>query len=99
MYRPRERTLPRQRDGPAHDAYTRRLHRCRSDAEALWREVKPCVALVGDILVGDDSTLNKFYTCQWLWLTQLKANRLVDLEGTDNRPIREGLIPISTQQK
>jgi hypothetical protein len=169
-------------DGPAHDAYTRLLHRCRSDAEAVWQEVKPCVSLVGGILVVDDSTLDKFYArqielvtrhwsgkhhrvvqginlisllwtdgeahlpcdfrvydkphdhlskndhfqamlttatergfqprlvgfdswyaslknlklvraCQWHWLTQLKANRLVDLEGTGNRSIQEMLIP------
>jgi hypothetical protein len=169
-------------DGPAHDAYTRLLHRCQSDAAALWQEVKPCVSLVGGILVVDDSTLDKFYarriqlvtrhwsgkhhrvvqginlvsllwtdgeahlpcdfrvydkphdqlskndhfqamlttadergfqprlvgfdswyaslknlklvrTFEWHWLTQLKANRLVDLEGTGNRSIREVLIP------
>ena len=169
-------------EGPAHDAYTRLLHRCQSDAEALWQEVKPCVSLVGGILVVDDSTLDKFYarmielvtrhwsgkhhrvvqginlisllwtdgeahlpcdfrvydkshdhlskndhfqamlttaaergfqprlvgfdswyaslknlklvrTCQWPGLTQLKANRLVDLERTGNRPIREVWIP------
>jgi Transposase DDE domain len=169
-------------EGPAHDAYTRLLHRCQSDAAALWQEVKPCVSLVGGILVVDDSTLDKFYarriqlvtrhwsgkhhrvvqginlisllwtdgeahlpcdfrvydkphdqlskndhfqamlttaaergfqprlvgfdswyaslknlklvrTFEWHWLTQLKANRLVDLEGTGNRPIREVLIP------
>ena len=169
-------------EGPAHDAYTRLLHRCQSDAEALWQEVKPCVSRVGRILVVDDSTLDKFYvqmielvtrhwsgkhhrvvqginlisllwtdgeahlpcdfrvydkphdhlskndnfqamlttaagrgfqphlvgfdswytslknlklvrTFQWHWLTQLKANRLVDLEGTGNRSIREVWIP------
>jgi putative transposase len=32
-------------DGPAHDAYTRLLHRCRADGEALWQEVRPCVSL------------------------------------------------------
>jgi len=169
-------------DGPAHDAYTRLLHRCQSDGEALWQEVKPCVSLVGGILVVDDSTLDKFYArmielvtrhwsgkhhrvvqginlisllwtdgeahlpcdfrvydkshdhlskndhfqamlttaaergfqpClvgfdswyaslknlklvrafEWHWLTQLKANRLVDLECTGNRPIREVWIP------
>jgi putative transposase len=169
-------------DGPAHDAYTRLLHRCQSDAAALWQEVEPCVSLVGGILVVDDSTLDKFYArrielvtrhwsgkhhrvvqginlisllwtdgeahlpCdfrvydkphdhlskndhfqamlttaaergfqprlvgfdswyaslknlklvrafEWHWLTQLKANRLVDLEGTGNRSIREVLIP------
>jgi putative transposase len=169
-------------DGPAHDAYTRLLHRCQSDAEAVWQEVKRCVSLVGGILVVDDSTLDKFYarqiqlvtrhwsgkhhrvvqginlisllwtdgeahlpcdfrvydkphdrlskndhfqamlttaagrgfqphlvgfdswyaslknlklvrTFQWHWLTQLKANRLVDLADTGNRPIREVWIP------
>jgi hypothetical protein len=169
-------------DGPAHDAYTRLLHRCQSDAEAVWQEVKCCVSLVGGILVVDDSTLDKFYaqmielvtrhwsgkhhrvvqginlisllwmdgeahlpgdfrvydkphdhlskndhfqvmlttaaergfqphlvgfdswyaslknlklvrTFEWHWSTQLKANRLVDPEGTSNRPIREVLIP------
>jgi len=169
-------------DGPAHDAYTRLLHRCQSDAEALWQEVKPCISQVSGILVVDDSTLDKFYaqmielvtrhwsgkhhrvvqginlisllwtdgeahlpcdfrvydkphdhlskndhfqamlttaaergfqprlvgfdswyaslknlklvrTFEWHWLTQLKANRLVDPEGTGNRPIREVLIP------
>jgi len=48
-------------DGPAHDAYTRLLHRCESDGEALWQEVQPCVSRVGGILVIDDSTLDKFY--------------------------------------
>ena len=47
--------------GPAHDAYTRLLHRCHSDGDALWREVQSCVALVGGVLVIDDSTLDKFY--------------------------------------
>jgi putative transposase len=169
-------------DGPAHDAYTRLLHRCQSDGEALWQEVKPCISRVGGILVVDDSTLDKFYarmielvtrhwsgkhhrvvqginlisllwtdgdahlpcdfrvydkphdhlskndhfqamlttaaergfqprlvgfdswyaslknlklvrTLEWHWLTQLKANRLVDLERTGNRPIQEVWIP------
>lgn len=48
-------------DGPAHDAYTRLLHRCQSDGDALWQEVRSCVALVGGVLVIDDSTLDKFY--------------------------------------
>ncbi|WP_322814008.1 transposase [Chloroflexus sp.] len=29
----------------------------------------------------------------WQWLTQLNANRLVDPDGSDNRPIRAVLIP------
>jgi len=169
-------------DGPAHDAYTRLLHRCQSDGEALWQEVRSCVSLVGGVLVIDDSTLDKFYAqaielvtrhwsgkhrqvvqginlisllwtdgeahlpcdfrvydkphdqlskndhframlltaaargfqpdlvgfdswyaslhnlklireLQWVWLTQLKANRLVDPAHTGNQPIRDVLIP------
>lgn len=169
--------------GPAHDAYTRLLHRCCSDGAALWQEVKDCVSLSGGLLVIDDSTLDKFYAraielvtrhwsgkhhrvvqginlvtllwtegqahlpCDfriydkphddlskndhframlstaasrgfqprlvgfdswyaslknlkwvrglgWLWLTQFKANRLVDPNQTGNRPISEVLIPV-----
>jgi hypothetical protein len=168
--------------GPAHDAYTRLLHRCQADGEALWQEVKGCVSLLGGMLIIDDSTLDKFYaramelvtrhwsgkhhrvvqginlisllwtdgkaclpcdfrvydkghdqlgkndhfralltaaaargvqprlvcfdswyaslenlkqlrTLHWPWLTQLKSNRLVDVQRTGNRPMRDVLIP------
>ena len=168
-------------DGPAHDAYTRLLHRCRSDDTALWQEVQVCIPRRGGILVMDDTTLDKPYArvmglvtrhwsgkhravvqginlitllwtdgeahwpCDfrlydtsdgltkndhframldsavqrglqpdlvafdslyaslanlkqirqvgWHWLTQLKCNRLVDPDGTGNRPIRDIVIP------
>ncbi len=48
-------------DGPAHDAYTRLLHHCQSNGDALWQAVRSCVALVGGVLVIVDSTLDKFY--------------------------------------
>jgi hypothetical protein len=60
--------------GPAHDAYTRLLHRCQTDAEAVWQEVKRCVSLVGGILVVDDSTLDKFYARQ---IELVKHHRVV----------------------
>ncbi|WP_165250158.1 IS701 family transposase [Paludisphaera soli] len=44
---------------PAHDAFTRLLHRLEPDAEALWREVGPLVARDGGVLVVDDSVLDK----------------------------------------
>src|SRR3990170_4197674 len=47
--------------GPAHDAYTRLLYRCRSDGEALWHEVEGCVARDSGMILLDDSTLDKFY--------------------------------------
>jgi putative transposase len=170
-------------DGPAHDAYTRLLHRCQADGAALWQEVKSCVSLTAGTVIIDDSTLDKFYaramelvtrhwsgkhrrvvqginlisllwtdgeaclpcdfriydkahdqlskndhframvdtaaargfrprlTCfdswyaslenlkrlrhwQWPWLTQLKANRLVDPEHGGNRPLSEVCIPL-----
>lgn len=47
--------------GPAHDAYTRLLHRCQSDGDALWQEVQRCVSREEGMLILDDSTLDKFY--------------------------------------
>jgi hypothetical protein len=168
--------------GPAHDAYTRLLHRCHSDGDALWQEVQESVSLEDGMLIVDDSTLDKFYaramalvtrhwsgkhrrvvqginlitllwtdgkaclpcdfriydkahdqlskndhframidtaaargfrprlvcfdswyaslenlkrlrSWQWRWLTQLKANRLVDVNRHGNRPLNEVLIP------
>jgi len=168
--------------GPAHDAYTRLLYRCRSDGEALWHEVEGCVTRDSGMIILDDSTLDKFYAkgmalvtrhwsgkhhrvvqginlislvwtegeahwpCDfrlyntadgltkndhframlltaaargfqpalvafdswyaslknlkavrdlgWVWLTQLKRNRLVDPDGTGNRPVSEVCIPV-----
>jgi putative transposase len=169
-------------NGPAHDAYTRLLHRCQSDEEALWQEVKECISLKSGVLVIDDTTLDKQYarvmelvtrhwsgkhhsvvmginlitllwtggddhwpcdfriydkpndglskndhfaamlktaakrgfkpelvafdswyaslenlklvrSWKWHWLTQLKSNRLVDPDGSGNRPISDLLIP------
>ncbi len=46
---------------PAHDAFTRLLHRLEPSAEALWSESKAQVSLTHGILVIDDSTLDKPY--------------------------------------
>jgi hypothetical protein len=46
---------------PAHDAFTRLLHRLEPDAEMLWREARTQVSLNQGILVIDDSTLDKPY--------------------------------------
>lgn len=50
-----------EENGPAHDAYTRLLHRIQSDGDALWQEVQPCVDKKSGMLVIDDSTLDKPY--------------------------------------
>lgn len=58
------RTQPARPDAPAHDAYTRLLHRLEPDAEALWAEAAPLVARGGGVLVLDDSVLDKPYAKQ-----------------------------------
>ena len=53
------RVGPARPDAPAHDAFTRLLHRVEPDAVALWREVEPLVARDGGVLVVDDGVLDK----------------------------------------
>jgi len=49
---------------PAHDAFTRLLHRLEPDAATLWGEARTQVSLSRGILVIDDSTLDKPYAKQ-----------------------------------
>ena len=44
---------------PAHDSFTRLLHRLEPDAATLWNEVRPLIQGTGGVLVIDDSTLDK----------------------------------------
>ena len=46
---------------PAHDAFTRLLHRLEPDPTALWQEAAPLVDRHNGILIVDDSTLDKPY--------------------------------------
>jgi hypothetical protein len=50
-----------EEQAPAHDAFTRLLHRLEPDAETLWQEARSQVSLSQGILVIDDSTLDKPY--------------------------------------
>ena len=50
------RVQPDSTDAPAHDSFTRPLHRLGPDAEALWTEAEPPVGKDGGVLVIDDST-------------------------------------------
>ena len=52
---------PDTHDPPAHDAFTRLLHRLEPDPEVLWQEARPLVYRKGGVLVLDDSTLDKPY--------------------------------------
>jgi len=53
-----------QTSPPAHDAFTRLLHRLEPDAETLWQEAASQVDRQQGILVLDDSTLDKPYAKQ-----------------------------------
>ena len=46
---------------PAHDSFTRLLHRLEPDPAALWQEAAPLVERRRGILIVDDSTLDKPY--------------------------------------
>lgn len=52
---------PESSRNPAHDAFTRLLHRLEPDPKTLWDEAKPMVHRGGGLLVLDDSTLDKHY--------------------------------------
>ncbi len=58
------RVAPHEESAPAHDAFTRLLHRLEPDAATLWREARGQVSLASGILVVDDSTLDKPYAKQ-----------------------------------
>lgn len=55
------RVQPHRPHRPAHDAFTRLLHRLEPDPETLWAEVAPLIAPADGVLVVDDSTLDKPY--------------------------------------
>ena len=50
---------PARQGAPAHDAFTRLLHRLEPDPEALWQEARPQVRLAEGALVLDDTVLDK----------------------------------------
>jgi putative transposase len=52
---------PDSPSAPAHDAFTRLLHRLQTDPGILWREARPMVDRARGVLVVDDSTLDKPY--------------------------------------
>jgi putative transposase len=53
------RVQPELPNQPAHDAFTRLLHRIEPDPQALWSEVRPLVDRSAGVLVIDDTTLDK----------------------------------------
>jgi putative transposase len=55
------RVQPRRPTAPAHDAFTRLLHRLEPDPATLWREVAPLIECGRGVLIVDDTTLDKPY--------------------------------------
>jgi putative transposase len=55
------RVQPDTPEAPAHDAYTRLLHRLEPDPDTLWAESETQVRRDDGVLVLDDSTLDKPY--------------------------------------
>ena len=55
------RAQPARPNPPAHDAFTRLLHRLEPDPATLWTEAAPLVERRRGILALDDSTLDKPY--------------------------------------
>lgn len=55
------RVQPDPATAPAHDAFTRLLHRLEPDPQALWLEAQTQVRPAEGFLVLDDSTLDKPY--------------------------------------
>jgi len=53
------RVQPDRPAAPAHDAFTRLLHRLEPDPQTLWAEVGPLVRRAGGVLVVDDTVLDK----------------------------------------
>jgi hypothetical protein len=52
---------PESPEAPAHDAFTRLLHRPEPDPATLWDEARPMVDRKGGLLVLDDSPLDKLH--------------------------------------
>src|SRR3954454_25199723 len=52
---------PESPDPPAHDAFTRLMHRVETDPETLWQDARPVIHRAHCVLVFDDSTLDKPY--------------------------------------
>jgi len=55
------RCQPTREGAPAHDAFTRLLHRLEPQADVLWREVEPQLQRDRGVLIIDDSVLDKPY--------------------------------------
>lgn len=65
-----ERVNPDEETDPAHDAYTRMLHRLFPSSARLWSEAQAQVEMGKGCLIIDDSTLDKLYSRQIALVTR-----------------------------
>jgi putative transposase len=79
-------------DDKAHDGLTKNDHFQAMVKVAAERGFHP-QRLGFDSWYASLENLKLVRSLNWPWLTQLKANRLVDPDGSGNRPIRAVLIP------
>ena len=78
------------------DGLTKNAHFRAMLATAAARGFQPRL-VVFDSWYSSLDNLKAIHRCGWHWLTRLKSNRLVNLDGTGNRPIREvALTPHGT---
>lgn len=80
----------------AHDGLDKNDHFQHMVFTAYERGFMP--RLVGfDSWYASLSNLKMLRACDWRWLTQLKANRLVDPDGAGNRPLSQIVIGMTGQ--
>lgn len=75
------RCQPPSAQAPAHDAFTRLLHRLEPESEVLWQEVQPQVRRDDGFLILDDSVLDKPYS----WKMELVPHVW---SGKHKRPVK-----------
>jgi hypothetical protein len=90
------RCQPEREKAPAHDSFTRLLHRQPPDTEALWQEARAFVDKKRGLLILDDTTLDKPYaqkmelvTYHWSGKHQrvVKGIALLTLLWTDGKAL------------
>lgn len=76
----------------AQDGLSKNDHFVHMVQQAKARGFAPELVLF-DSWYASLTNLKRVRDCGWDWLTQLKCNRLVSIDRTGNRPIRDILIP------
>ena len=78
---------PEQGNHPAHDAFTRLLHRLEPSADTLWHEAEAQVHKRQGVLIVDDTTLDKPYAKPMALVTRHGS-------GKHHQVVQGGLPPL-----